>query len=91
VSYESVEWVVSNSKGSIPLRHVMTFHSMAQAFSLDDEEDQIRCREGFRKLIERAGFFERLNGCAQVWPGQGARPSYPALENRTNRCNLAED
>jgi predicted ATPase len=31
-----VDWVVSNPKGS-PLRHVLSFRSVAQAFSLEDE------------------------------------------------------
>ena len=33
----SVEWVVRDQKGLIPLRHVVAFRSVAQAFSLDDE------------------------------------------------------
>jgi predicted ATPase len=36
-SAASVEWVVRNPKGSMPLRHVVAFHAVAQAFSLDDE------------------------------------------------------
>lgn len=33
----SVDWVVSNPNGSMPLRHVLSFRSVAQAFSLEDE------------------------------------------------------
>ena len=33
----SVEWVVRNPKGSMPLRHVVAFRAVAQAYSLDDE------------------------------------------------------
>jgi predicted ATPase len=36
-SAASVEWVVRNPQGSMPLRHVVAFHAVAQAFSLDDE------------------------------------------------------
>lgn len=33
----SVDWVVSNPNGTMPLRHVLSFRSVAQAFSLEDE------------------------------------------------------
>ena len=33
----SVDWVVSNPKGLMPLRHVVSFRSVSQAFSLEDE------------------------------------------------------
>lgn len=33
----SVEWVVSNPQGKMPLRHVVAFRSAAQSFSLEDE------------------------------------------------------
>ena len=33
----SVEWIVSYPKGKKPLRHIMAFHPVSQAFSLDDE------------------------------------------------------
>ena len=33
----SVDWVVESPNGQKPLRHVMAFHAVAQAFSLDDE------------------------------------------------------
>jgi predicted ATPase len=33
----SVDWVVSNPKGLMPLRHVLSFRSVSQAFALEDE------------------------------------------------------
>lgn len=33
----AVEWVVRDQKGVTPLRHVLSFRSVAQAFSLEDE------------------------------------------------------
>lgn len=33
----SVEWLVSNPKGTMPLRHRMAFRPVAQSFSLEDE------------------------------------------------------
>ncbi len=36
-SAASIDWVVTNPKGPKPLRHVVSFRSVAQSFSLDDE------------------------------------------------------
>lgn len=33
----SIDWVVSNPNGRMPLRHTLSFRSVSQAFSLDDE------------------------------------------------------
>ncbi len=33
----SVEWVVNNPKGTMPLRHMVAFHSASQGFALEDE------------------------------------------------------
>jgi predicted ATPase len=41
----SVEWVVRNSQGSIPLRHLVAFRSVDQSFSLDDERVEDRERK----------------------------------------------
>jgi predicted ATPase len=47
----SVDWVVRNADGPRPLRHVVAFRAVAQAFSLDDEriEDAER-RPGFNDV-----------------------------------------
>lgn len=42
----SLDWVVSNPKGRLPLRHVVAFRAVAQAFTLDDE----RVEESERRL-----------------------------------------
>lgn len=42
----SVDWVVSNPNGSMPLRHVLSFRSVAQAFSLEDERVEKEHPEG---------------------------------------------
>jgi predicted ATPase len=36
-SAASVDWVVRNPKGPLPLRHAVSFRAVAQSFSLDDE------------------------------------------------------
>ena len=33
----SIDWLVNNPKGSMPLRHVVAFRAVASAYSLDDE------------------------------------------------------
>lgn len=42
----SLDWVVSNPKNRLPLRHIVAFRSVAQAFTLDDE----RIEESERRL-----------------------------------------
>jgi len=49
----SVDWVVSNSNRGVPLRHVVAFRAVSQAFTLDDE----RVEYEHMKLGEKDVYF----------------------------------
>ncbi len=56
----SVEWVVSSPNGPMPLRHTVAFHSVAQAFSLDDERvEEIEPRQAHEHDVY---FYYRYQG-----------------------------